>query len=261
MAAWLDNVKFNPTAGSTTDWTFSTAVSGYQSPSAGGVVNGRLYKYFAVSADLSQWEIGEGAYNTGTGVLARTTVLYNSSATGTATGQSGAGTKINFSTAPIVAVVGLKEDLISIEEANAFSTAQKAQARTNIGAGPETTPITNSLGADVALNNTANYFDGPSVAQGTSGTWFVSGTVTLIDTTGVCNYFCKLWDGTTVIASVAQRGTGLSNYAVVSLSGFITSPAGNLRISCRDTTNTTGSILFNATGNSKDSTITAIRIQ
>src|SRR2546426_953355 len=42
---------------------------------------------------------------------------------------------------------------------------------------PTLTPITNSLGADVALNNTANYFDGPSVAQGTSGTWFASGTV------------------------------------------------------------------------------------
>jgi hypothetical protein len=39
-------------------------------------------------------------------------------------------------------------------------------------------PVTNSLGADVLLNNTANYFTGPSVAQGTSGTWFASGNVT-----------------------------------------------------------------------------------
>jgi len=111
MAALLDNCKFNPTAGGTTDWTFSTAVTGYMSPALAGVVNGTKYKYFAVSADLSQWELGEGAYNTGTGVLPRTTVLYNSSGTGTATGQSGAGTKINFTNPPFVAIVGLAEDI------------------------------------------------------------------------------------------------------------------------------------------------------
>lgn len=132
MAAWLDVCKFTPTTGGTTDWTFLAAITGYQSPALAGVVNGTLYKYRAESADLTQWEMGEGAYNTGTGVLARTTVLYNSSGTGTATGQSGAGTKINFTLAPQVAVVALKEDLISIQEANAFTAAQKSQARTNI---------------------------------------------------------------------------------------------------------------------------------
>lgn len=133
MAAWIDGCRFTPTAGSTTDWTFSAAVTGYMSPALAGVTNGRVYKYRAESADLTQWELGEGAYNTATGVLARTTVLYNSSGTGTASGQSGAGTKINFSTVPQVAVVALKEDMISIEEANSFSAAQKAQIATNIG--------------------------------------------------------------------------------------------------------------------------------
>ena len=112
MPSSLINVcRFTPTAGSTTDWTYSAAVVGYQSPAAAGVVNGATYSYRAESADLSQWEIGTGAYNTGTGVLARTVVLYNSSGTGTGAGQSGAGTKINFSTVPQVATVALKEDL------------------------------------------------------------------------------------------------------------------------------------------------------
>jgi|SRR5882672_231016 len=133
MAAWLDICRYFPTAGGTTDWTFSAAVTGYASPALAGVVNGRAYKYRAESGDLTQWELGEGTYNTGTGVLTRTTVLYNSAGTGTASGQSGAGTKINFSSVPQVAIVALKEDLISIEEANAFTTAQKLQARTNIG--------------------------------------------------------------------------------------------------------------------------------
>jgi len=47
----------------------------------------------------------------------------------------------------------------------------------------------------------------------------------------------------------------------MALSGFIASPAGNIRISCKDVTATTGKILFNASGNSKDATISAMRIQ
>lgn len=106
MAGFLNVVRFNPTAGSTTDWTFSAAVTGYQSPTAGGVVNGTVYKYRAESASLSEWEVGYGAYNTGTGVLARTTVLFNS---------LGTTAKINFSAAPQVAIVALAEDLPRVQ--------------------------------------------------------------------------------------------------------------------------------------------------
>lgn len=119
-------------------------------------------------------------------------------------------------------------------------------------------PITASLGADVLLNNTANFFDGPSVAQGSVGKWFVSGTVTLYDPT-LTNYVVKLWDGTTLIAS-AELTTPAGYYASASLSGFIASPAGNLRISVRDQVNTTGKIIYNISTLAKDSTITAIRI-
>lgn len=125
MAAFLNACRFNPTAGGTADWTYSSAVNGYQSPTAANVVNGRLYKYRVESGDLSQWELGEGVYNTGTGVLARTTILFNS---------AGGTSKINFSTIPQVAIVALREDLISIEEANNFTSTQQIQARRNIGA-------------------------------------------------------------------------------------------------------------------------------
>ena len=53
--------------------------------------------------------MGTTTYNSGTGVFARTNVLYNSSGTGSA--QGGAGTKISFSTVPQVAIVALAEDL------------------------------------------------------------------------------------------------------------------------------------------------------
>lgn len=98
--SFLTLCKFNPTAGGTTDWTYSSIVTGYQSPSSANAVNGALYIQRAESSDLSQWEVSSGAYNSGTGVFPRTTVLLNSSGTGTL--QSGAGTKINFSTTPTV---------------------------------------------------------------------------------------------------------------------------------------------------------------
>jgi hypothetical protein len=121
------------------------------------------------------------------------------------------------------------------------------------------TSVVNSLGADVSLTNTANYFDGPSVAQGVSGTWFASGTVTLNDT-AAATFYCKLWDGTTVISSAAAQITAAAT-TKISLSGVLATPAGNIRISCKDITATTGKIAFNTTGNSKDSTVTAMRIQ
>jgi hypothetical protein len=38
-------------------------------------------------------------------------------------------------------------------------------------------------------------------------------------------------------------------------------PAANIRISCKDISSTPGAMKFNASGNSKDSTLTAVRIQ
>jgi hypothetical protein len=133
MAAFLNNCRFIPTAGGTTDWVYSSTVGGCQSPSLAGAVDGRKYKFLAISSDLTQWEIAEGTYTAAGGTFARTTVLTNSSGSGVASGQSGAGAKINFTATPNVAIVGVKEDLISVEEPNAFSVAQMAQARANLG--------------------------------------------------------------------------------------------------------------------------------
>src|SRR4051812_2666249 len=133
MAAFLNNCRFIPAAGGTTDWVYSSTVGGCQSPTLAGAVDGRKYKFLAISSDLIQWEIAEGNYTAASGTFARATVLYNSSGSGAASGQSGAGTKINFTVAPNVAIVGVKEDLISIEEPNGFTATQMAQARANLG--------------------------------------------------------------------------------------------------------------------------------
>lgn len=101
MALWLDNCRFRPTAGGTGDWTYSSTVAGALSPAGANAVDGGTYRYSAFSADLSQFEIGYGAYNSSTGTFARTAVLFNS---------AGTTAKINFSTTPIVSIVPLAED-------------------------------------------------------------------------------------------------------------------------------------------------------
>lgn len=121
-------------------------------------------------------------------------------------------------------------------------------------------PITASLAANVALNNTSNYFNGPSVNQGTSGTWVAMGTITAIDTAGAARFDAKLWDGTTVKAS-SSGVAGASGQAIsITLAGLFNAPAGNIRIDVKDATSTSGSLLFNQSLNSLDCTITAVRI-
>lgn len=132
---------------------------------------------------------------------------------------------------------------------------------TLIGTSSMMSPLTNSLSGNVALNNTANYFNGPSVAQGTSGTWLFIGTVTLVDTSSAAKFSIKLTDGTTTIASTRITSVAINELASVCLSGFLTSPAANVTMQVKDETSVNGQILFNSSsGNSKDSTLTAIRI-
>lgn len=120
--------------------------------------------------------------------------------------------------------------------------------------------VANSLGGDVNLSSTGTYFDGPSCAQGTSGTWLATGTVCMTDTVVAAAYQVKLWDGTTVIASAQMVTTVANSVGQCSLSGVLASPAANIKISVKDISATTGKILFNSSGNSKDSTLTVVRI-
>jgi hypothetical protein len=97
--------------------------------------------------------------------------------------------------------------------------------------------------------------------QGTSGTWFASGTVTVLDAAGSAAIGCKLWDGTTVIASGRNAQAGASNPTSIALSGYLASPLATSKISCRDFSGNNGLIKSNDTGNSKDGTLSVFRIQ
>lgn len=121
------------------------------------------------------------------------------------------------------------------------------------------TTATQALPANVALNNTASFFDGPSMAQGTSGKWSVHGHVTLQDTAGAADFYVKLWDGTSIIASTVVSTSAANKYATAHLSGEISNPAANVRISVRDLSSTSGFIKANDTGTGLDSVVSGER--
>lgn len=225
----LGPLRFINASGGAGDWVYPGPTIDLQSPAAAQAVNGVSYLIYAEALDRSQWEIATGVYTASSGTFARTTIVANS---------LGTTAKITFGNPPEVSVY----EIISIPTPVSAS------------------PITASLGADVAIPDTV-YTDGPSIAQGSAGTWFVSGTVTVIDTGAARNFNCKLWDGSTVIdsATVSTAGAGFSD--TVTLSGFIVSPAGNLRISAQHGSSSANcKFQFNQSGNSKDCTITAFRI-
>jgi hypothetical protein len=178
MAGLLDVCRFVPTLGGTTDWTFSAAVVGYQSPAAAGAVNGTVYRYRAESADLSQWEIGYGAYTAAGSVFARTTVLFNS---------AGTTAKISFSTVPQVAIVALAEDFREQLVANRTYFVSTTGNDSNNGLTSGTAFLTIQKAINVVAGLDISTFNVTiSVADGTyagaalvSGPWLGSGVVTL----------------------------------------------------------------------------------
>jgi hypothetical protein len=118
--------------------------------------------------------------------------------------------------------------------------------------------LTNSLTSSVTTPNGA-FADGPSVAQGTTGTWKASGTVTLT-APAAANFICKMYDGTTTIAASGNNVAG-GNNTTISLSGLLANPAGNIRIACDDLTAGTGSMAATIGGVSNASNITVTRQQ
>ncbi len=127
---------------------------------------------------------------------------------------------------------------------------------------PAFTTITNVLAGD-ATYSTTGFTDGPSVSQGSSGTWFASGTITIASTLATQAHYVKLWDGTTAMAvtSVTNSFVSAGGTASASLSGIITAPAGNIRMSARIVSGGSASkIKANASGDAVDSVLTVVRI-
>lgn len=119
MVGFLDNCDFNATSTGTGNFVVTIAVQGRQTPVSAGAVDAEIYRYYARSSDLSQWEEGFGAYTVSSTTLARTTVVSNS---------SGTTSLISFSTVPLVAIVAGKRDLAALNDLKNVTFAVSASA-------------------------------------------------------------------------------------------------------------------------------------
>jgi hypothetical protein len=96
------------------------------------------------------------------------------------------------------------------------------------------------LAADVALNNTANFFDGPSVSLG-PGLWSIVASVCVLDGAAAAGFVAKLWDGTTVESQGQAHTAGASSTAQIALGGLVVVLAtATWKVSVRDSTSTNG---------------------
>lgn len=98
--AFINGVWFRSGASGTSDFTDGTAESGHENMASAGCVNGQPYSYKAISDDRTQWEYGRGNYNSGSGLIARTTIYHSSNANA----------KVNFTAAPKVYLSPLQAD-------------------------------------------------------------------------------------------------------------------------------------------------------
>lgn len=97
--SFVNRCIWRATSSGSGDFVVASAITGYvvpQSTQNPSVTSGDDYTYFAQSDDLTQWEVGVGAYDVGTDTLARTTIL--DSSTG--------GSIVTFSAAPSVYMGG-----------------------------------------------------------------------------------------------------------------------------------------------------------
>lgn len=123
MASLVNNAVFNATSAGTVAFVVASAVTGYQTPAAVGVIDGKSYRYRAQNLNLTEWEEGTAvSSSSGTGF---TRVVTASSAGGTTT--------CNFTLAPIVMLTMFAADVLQFDDAMSLSSGQKVQAQSNLG--------------------------------------------------------------------------------------------------------------------------------
>lgn len=102
MADLLNVCWFTSGTSGTGDFTDGTALQGYLNLTNAGAANGKTYSYRAENATRTEWEVGYGVYNSGTGKLTRTPLK-----------SSNGDAAVNFGTAPTVMITALSADLLT----------------------------------------------------------------------------------------------------------------------------------------------------
>lgn len=184
MASLALGVRFNPVSAGTADFVYSSAVTGYRAATV--LTNGKVYRYRAESADLSEWEFGTGIWSTATNTLSRNTVNFSST-----------GSKVSFTLAPQVAITIAPDDVLAFDDAMTLTSVQQAQARSNLavpiqgyifGLTLSTAGSSNGFGiaAGQAANSTAiDLMVLASAYTKTTGAWAVGSGNGALDTSSI----------------------------------------------------------------------------
>lgn len=122
MASLVNNAVFTAASGGAGAFSVSAALTGYQTPAAALVTDGKVYSYRAQSSDLTQWEIGTTVASVTATIFTR--VVVASSAGGTTT--------VNFTNPPTVAIVPMAADILQFDDAMALTASQQTMGRSNI---------------------------------------------------------------------------------------------------------------------------------
>lgn len=101
----LNGCKFVTATTGTADFDDGVAVTGWRNLSDAGAVNGVVYPYRAQAAGNTEWEHGLGTYNSGSGLIERTTIYESSNSDA----------KVDFSEAPTVLITPFAATFDDIE--------------------------------------------------------------------------------------------------------------------------------------------------
>lgn len=158
--SFTDVTRFTAVSGGTGSFVVSGAVLGYQTPLTAGASNFN-YRYRSESADLSQWEVGTGAYTSSNVTLTRTPI-FNS---------AGGSSTINFSAPPQVGFVLLADDFNATGQIPGTGTNDAGNAG-NIGE-----LISASIASSQAVALTSGATSNVTSIALSAGDWDVSGMV------------------------------------------------------------------------------------
>jgi hypothetical protein len=188
----------------------------------------------------------------------------------------------NSGTTPTLAVNGLTAGTITYPNggaltagdipANAFvevvvaSTTPTFHLLTRSVAAITNTGATTFLGADVALNNVANFFNGPNTGSiGASGqVWLIIGVAQLTDTAGIAALEAAIFDGTNYIANSVGQNFAASARVPVTICAVVTlSGATTFTLRAKDPTSVSGVLKTTDAASgvaNKATSITAVRL-
>lgn len=271
LTHWINSVDSITDAGST--WVFNATTNHtiqYLSGTFGVFINnGGLALDISSTSSLTIERLGAAGASLGQLILAG-----NTSGSGTLTPQAAAGsspvwtlpnasgTLANSATSPLALNATTGNLTISAIPNSALANPATTIAgqTCTLGSTCGLSSLTNALSGAVSMVTSGVYVVGPTVAQGTTGTWLATGQVMVTPNAAGNLVTCKLWDGTTIIASALNVVASTSGVSI-HLAGYLASPAGNLRISCANQSANGGTIAATdgIDGNTA-STISAVRI-